>query len=190
MRTVVLAGGRSQRMGFDKLAAPFDGVPLARRIALGLRDLRPLAVVTPAVAAVLDGLDFIQLIVTEPTAGPSTTLALAHCALPLDLNLAVVPCDLPFLDASRVRAFLARVPGDADLCWPVVAEVPGHPVVWSPQARTRILALGEHEPPLRVRDDPALHCVPLVETDVAYVADVDTPEAWIAAEARALRERS
>lgn len=183
----MLAGGRSERMGFDKLTAAFDGVPLARRIALGLRDLRPLAVVTPAVAAVLSELDFIQLIVTEPTAGPSTTLALAHCALPLDLHLAVLPCDLPFLDATRVRAFLAHVGDDADLAWPVVAGVPGHPVVWSPQARTRILTLGEHEPPLRVRSDAALRCAPLAEADDAYVADVDTPQAWTAAEARAAR---
>jgi len=91
------------------------------------------------------------------------------------------------LDATRVRAFLAQVGDDADLAWPVVAGVPGHPVVWSPQARSRILMLGEHEPPLRVRSDPALRCAPLAETDDAYIADVDTPQAWNAAEARAAR---
>ena len=44
VRVVVLAAGSSRRMGFDKLAAPFGGVPLARRVALALAELRPLVV--------------------------------------------------------------------------------------------------------------------------------------------------
>ena len=187
MRTVVLAGGRSRRMGFDKLVTPFAGVALARRVVLGLRELQPLVVATPEVAGVLSDLNFAQLVVTEPTAGPSVTLTLAHAAIPPDAYLAVLPCDVPFLDAARVAAFVARVADDADLSWPVIGETPGHPVVWSPKARARIAALRDDEPPLRVRSDPALHVVALVEHDDAYVTDVDTPEIWSAAEARAAR---
>jgi molybdenum cofactor cytidylyltransferase len=189
VRTVVLAGGRSRRMGFDKLTALFDGVPLARRVVLGLRDLQPLIVTTPAVADVISDLDFVQIIVTRPTAGPSVTLALAHTALPDDAALAVMPCDLPFLDAAHVGPFIAAVPDDADVAWPVVDGTPGHPVVWSPRARERIPSLRDDEPPLRVRSDPALRAVALDEHDDAYVTDVDTPETWAAAEARATRGR-
>ena len=187
MRTVVLAGGRSQRMGFDKLIARFAGEPLARRIARALGDLAPLFVATPSVADVVSGLPSVQVVMTEPTAGPSATLALAHAAIPPAVYLAVLPCDLPFLDALRVRAFVARVPDDADLAWPVHSDTPGHPVLWSPQARSRIPALRADEPPLHIRRDPALRCVPLDERDDAYVTDVDTPAAWSAAQARALR---
>jgi CTP:molybdopterin cytidylyltransferase MocA len=189
VRTVVLAGGRSQRMGFDKLTALFAGEPLARRVALGLQELEPLFVTTSAVAGVLVGVRGARVVVTEPTAGPGATLALAHAAIAPEVYLAVLPCDVPFIDAERVRAFVARVPGDADLAWPVVAGTPGHPVVWSPEARRRITMLAENEPPLRVRADPALRAVALDEHNDAYVTDVDTPAAWAAAAARAARER-
>lgn len=187
MRTVVLAGGRSQRMGFDKLVAPFAGEPLARRVARALAELEPLFVATPAVAGVIAGISGVQVIVTAPTAGPGETLALAHAAVPPGFFLAVLPCDVPFVDAERVRAFVARVPGGADLAWPVVGETPGHPVIWSPNARARIPALLPDEPPYRIRSDAALRAVALHERDDAYVTDVDTPAAWDAASARAAR---
>jgi CTP:molybdopterin cytidylyltransferase MocA len=187
VQTIVLAAGSSLRMGWDKLIAPFEGVPLARRVVAGLADLRPIVVAAPPVAAVLGRLHGIQLILTEPTAGPSVTLALANAAVPPDLALAVVACDLPFLDAPLMRAFLERVPAEADLAYPVVAGTPGHPVVWSPKARARIAALRADEAPARVRRDPALRVIELVEADDGYVFDVDTPGAWSDAEARAAR---
>jgi molybdenum cofactor cytidylyltransferase/nicotine blue oxidoreductase len=189
VRVVVLAAGSSRRMGFDKLAAPFAGVPLARRVALALAELRPLVVATYRVADAIGDLRTQQLVVTAPTAGPSATLALAHAAVPHDLVLAVVMCDMPLLDARRVRAFVARVPDDADLAWPEVNGVPGHPVLWSPRARTRIPTLRDDETPARIRRDPALRAVALEESDDAYVTDVDTPEGWAAAEARFMPNR-
>jgi molybdenum cofactor cytidylyltransferase len=185
VRTVVLAGGRSRRMGFDKLVAPFDGEPLARRIARGLAELEPLFVTTPQVAAIIAGVRGVRVVVTEPTAGPSTTLSLAHAAIETGAYLAVLPCDLPFIDAARVRRFIARVPDDADLAWPTVAGVPGHPAVWSPAARARIAALRADEPPMRLRSDAALKTGGIDELDMAHVLDVDTPRAWARAEARA-----
>ncbi len=187
MQTVVLAAGSSLRMGRDKLIAPFEGVPLARRVVLGLAELHPIIVAAPPVAEALADLRDVRLIVTQPTAGPSVTLALAHAAVPPELALAVIACDLPFLDVALVRAFLERVPVDADLAFPVVAGTPGHPVVWSPKARARIAALRDDESPARVRRDPALRIVEVDETDDGYVFDVDTPVAWSDAEARAAR---
>jgi molybdenum cofactor cytidylyltransferase len=190
VRTVVLAGGRSQRMGFDKLVAPFDGEPLARRIARGLAELEPLFVTTPQVAAVIADVHGVRVILTEPTAGPSATLALAHAAIPADAYLAVLACDLPFIDAERVRRFVARVPDDADLAWPTVADVPGHPVVWSPAARGRIPALRADEPPMRVRHDAELRTYALDAADKGYFTDVDTPADWLNAVAEAQDEPS
>lgn len=185
MRTVILGGGRSQRMGFDKLAAPFDGEPLAHRVTRALLDLEPLVVTTPQVAAVLRDLCGVRVVETPPTAGPSATLALANAAIEPDAYLAVLAFDLPFLDAERVRAFVARVPEDADLAWPVVGGTPGHPVVWSPNARARIASLGDDDPPSRIRNQRGIRVTALDEDDDAYVVDVDTPAAWSAAEARA-----
>lgn len=189
MRTVILGGGRSQRMGFDKLAAPFDGEPLAHRVALALLELEPVFVTTPQVAAVLRDLPGVRVVETPPTAGPSATLALANAAIEPDAYLAVLAFDLPFLDAERVRAFVARVPEDADLAWPVVGGTPGHPVVWSPNARARIASLGDDDPPSRIRNQRGIRVAALDEDDDAYVTDVDTPAAWAAAEVRARRAR-
>ena len=185
VRTVVLAGGRSQRMGFDKLTALFAGEPLARRVASALAELRPLIVTTAQMAEAIAGVPGELIDVTEPTAGMSRTLQLAHEAIPPGAHLAVLPCDVPFLDAPRVRAFVERVADDADLAWPVVGTTPGHPVVWSPHARALAGALADDEPPSRLRTDPRLRAQPLHESDDAYVIDVDTPGAWAAAEARA-----
>jgi len=187
VRLVVLAAGSSTRMGRDKLVAPFAGVPLARRVVTGLLALRPLVVTPPEVAAVLGELEGVELVVTERTAGPSVTLGLANAAIPADLALAVVACDLPFLDANAVEAFVARVPDDADLAYPVVGGTPGHPVIWSPKARTLIAALGAAEAPARIRRNPNLRVVEIASVDDAYTMDVDTPGDWDAAERRAVR---
>lgn len=189
MQAVVLAAGSSLRMGRDKLVTPFDGVPLARRVLLALGELSPLVVATPAVAEAVGDLPSIRLVVTRPTAGPAMTLALANDAIPAGVPIAVMACDLPFLDAARVRAFLVRVPADADLAFPVVGGTPGHPVVWSAKARRRIADLRDEEAPSRLRRDPALRVVPLEDTDDGYVVDVDTPQAWAAAELRAATSR-
>jgi len=184
VQTVILAAGHSTRMGFDKLAAPLDGIPLARRVVSGLAELAPLIVAAPRVAEAIGDLRAARIVLTAPTAGPAVSLALADTAVPHDRLLAVIACDLPFLDAVRVRAFVERVPADADLAWPLVDGTPGHPVVWSPRARTRIATLREDDPPARVRRDPTLNAVALDEHDEAYVTDLDTPEGWQAAEKR------
>jgi molybdopterin-guanine dinucleotide biosynthesis protein A len=187
IRTVVLAGGRSERMGFDKLTALFAGEPLARRVARALLALEPLFVATPRVADAISDLGGVRIVVTQPTAGPSETLALAHAAIAHDAYLAVTACDLPFLDAAHVSAFVARVDGDPDLAWPVVRGTPGPPVLWSPAARACIPSLRADEPPMRVRRDPALRTSFVAEASDVYVADVDTPDRWAEAEARATR---
>jgi CTP:molybdopterin cytidylyltransferase MocA len=187
VRTVVLGAGRATRMGFDKLTTPFAGEPLARRLAIALAELEPIVVTTPAVAEVLRGLPGVRVVTTLPTTGPAGTLRLANAEVRPDFALAVIPGDVPFLDAARVKAFLARVPADVDLAWPRVGGVPGHPVVWSSGARGRIAGLRADEQPNVIRKDPGLRVAVLDETDSAYVEDVDTPEAWKAAEERATR---
>lgn len=188
MRTVVLAAGSSVRMGWNKLAAPFDGVPLARRVVSALAGLRPLIVAGPEAAAVLEDLDGVTIVKTPPTAGTSASLALANGAIAAGATLAVIAGDLPFITAAAVEAFVRRVPEDADLAYPVVDGTPGHPVIWSPSARARLAGLGPDESPASLRRDPTLRVVALSETDDAYVVDVDTPAAWADAQLRAIRQ--
>ncbi|HEY4440457.1 MAG TPA: nucleotidyltransferase family protein [Candidatus Elarobacter sp.] len=185
VQTVVLAAGSSVRMGRDKLVAPFAGVPLARRVVGALAPLGPLVVTTPAVAEAVGEIPGVRFLLTPPTDGPGLTLALADAAVPPELHLAVLACDLPFIDAGAVTAFLAAVPEEADLAFPEVDGTPGHPVVWSPAARRRIPGLRPDEPPAVVRRDRALRVLGIALRDERYVIDVDTSDAWAAAERRA-----
>jgi molybdenum cofactor cytidylyltransferase/nicotine blue oxidoreductase len=189
LRLIVLAAGSSRRMGWNKLAAPLAGIPLAQRVADNLAGLTPLFVAAPEAAAVLAGRAGVVVLPTEPTESPGATLRLADAAIAGGPGLAVVLCDLPFLDASRVRAFIARVPPDADIAFPLVDGTPGHPVVWSARARQRLGHLPPGVSPATLRDDPELNVVALEETDDAYVADVDTPGEWAAAERRLSGDR-
>lgn len=107
---VVLAGGRSRRMGRDKALLDLDGEPLlahaARRLARALGEGRGEVVVaagghgkaaTRGLTAVADG----------PGAGPAAGILGAAAARP-GRDLVVLACDLPQVP----RALLARLAAD------------------------------------------------------------------------------
>lgn len=113
---VVLAGGRSQRMGTDKASLRFDGVPLLRRvveqvaaalpdvIVVGSQTLQPLV---PGLRVVPD---------KTPGRGPLGGILTAFEALP-SLSLFVVACDMPFVEPALVgyMAHLAEATPDVDV---------------------------------------------------------------------------
>ncbi|HEV8192792.1 MAG TPA: molybdenum cofactor guanylyltransferase [Ktedonobacterales bacterium] len=104
---VVLAGGRSQRMGDDKAALTIGGEPLLRRVVrrleaalphvlvIGPETLQPLA---PHARVVPDG---------TPGRGPLGGIVTAFAIFPTRL-LFVVACDMPFVQPALVRE-LVRV---------------------------------------------------------------------------------
>jgi len=182
VQTVILAAGRSSRMGFDKLTTPLAGIPLIRRVVAGLGPLRPI-LVGPAALANLVGDLPVTIVLTGPTSGPAATLRLADAAVPRERYLAVVLADLPWLDAEAVSAFVQRVDAAADVSWPVVEGTPGHPVIWSPRARGRLGGSVDAAPGL-LRENAGLRTAALPSYDRRAIDDVDTPHAWRAAASR------
>jgi molybdopterin-guanine dinucleotide biosynthesis protein A len=99
---VVLAGGRSTRMGYDKAALMIGGEPLLRRVlrrlaaavsdvlVVGPESLQPLV---PNVCVVPDGM---------PGRGPLGGIVTAFEVLPPQ-PLFVVACDMPFVEPALVR---------------------------------------------------------------------------------------
>ena len=127
---IVLAGGRSRRLGRDKAVEPFDGQPLIRRV-------------TGQLAAVTDE---IVVVVANPERGKELPLDGGH-RLAVDVfpdkgslggifsGLAaarnpwglVVACDMPFLNRRLLAAMLSLRPGfDAVVPRPGAYPEPTH----------------------------------------------------------------
>lgn len=105
MTGVVLAGGKSTRMGRDKAALEFDGQPMIERCADVLRQC------FPEVLVIRDD--------DAPGLGPIGGLATALRRAP---EIFVVACDMPFLEAALIREMASQLPG-----YDAVA-IPGEPL--------------------------------------------------------------
>lgn len=164
-------------MGAQKLLMPFRGRPLVEYAVDAVRDWDPLVVASPDVAEYLRDCAAHIAVNAEPQRGMTHSLALADAALPPQAALIVVLGDKPLLTAELV-ARLCALSGDADVVYPVHPQSgePGHPVVFSPRARTKIAALPDGDSLRLLRDDPALRRKTVPCEDAGAFFDVDTPE--------------
>lgn len=139
LSVLILAGGRSQRMGQDKIWMALDGVPLVERV---VRRVLPVAgeilfsanVSEPfaALTGALNGQGVAAQVVADlyPGAGPLAGIHAGLSAARHDLLLAVA-ADMPFVNLALVAWMAALAPGfDA-----VVPQAP-HPetgaLAWEP----------------------------------------------------------
>ena len=111
----VLVGGASSRMGRDKASLPWDGVPMAQRVAASLRTCvaRVRAVVRPGMAPP-PGLEPIEDRYPARAALVGVHAALDACEAPAVL---VAACDLPEIEPRVLLLLLGLVPvvGGADI---------------------------------------------------------------------------
>jgi molybdopterin-guanine dinucleotide biosynthesis protein A len=112
---VVLAGGRSARMGRDKAELPIGGEPLLRRVVarLGMALGAVLVVGPESLGAVVPGVGVVPD--RAPGTGPLGGLATALAAVETS-RLFLVACDMPFIDPQLIRAIalLAAEPPSAE----------------------------------------------------------------------------
>lgn len=121
---IVLAGGRSSRMGRPKAALDFGGVPILKRIISELK--RRFAEIV--VVAAPESEDSLQIdlpatnVVRDETAyqGPLDALRRGLDAVSNEIAFAC-SCDLPLLD-SEVAAAIVAMLGDFDAAIPIVGE--------------------------------------------------------------------
>ncbi|MDX3924868.1 MAG: molybdopterin-binding/glycosyltransferase family 2 protein [Shinella sp.] len=189
---MVLAAGRASRMGADgghKLLAEFDGVPLVRRSAeavLACGASRTVVVTghrAAEIEAALDGLDVGIVRNPDHAAGMSASLKCGLQAVAQDCDgVLVVLADMPHVAASDMRKLIAAfVKADANA---VVRAVSGgkrgNPVILP---RSTFAAVGRLEGDVGARHivESAIAEIVDVEIGEAAHADVDTPEAVVAA---------
>lgn len=135
---VVLAAGRSARMGSPKALLDFRGVPFVARIleALEALEVKTRAVVVgtdPRVREALANHDCLVVENPEPESGPIASLRAALRALqPLQPSAVLVwPVDLPHVRVATVERLLeTHRRSGAAIVVPAFGKRRGHPIIW------------------------------------------------------------
>lgn len=187
---VILAGGRSSRMGQNKALMTLGGQRLIDRVVAVMRQVFPevlLVTNTPAVYADL-GLPMVPDMWPDAGSLGGICSALSHATTPA---CAVVACDMPFLQAPLWQYLIAQLP-EADVVVPeVLGEVQTLHAIYRQTCRApmercvaakRLRIIGFF-PEVRVRRVSASELTPYDPQLLAF-QNLNTPEEFQAAEAR------
>jgi molybdenum cofactor guanylyltransferase len=126
---LILAGGRSRRMGSDKALAAWQGIPLIQQVfAVAQACCTAVAVLTPWPERYQTLLPSSVRWLQEPLtfAGPMSALVLGMDALQTPWVL-LLACDMPQLDGAVLSQWIQALP-DADS----MAQVPYYHGRWEP----------------------------------------------------------
>lgn len=184
---LIPAAGASSRMGGrDKLLEEVGGVPVLRRLVDLCLPHGSVHVTLPAPdhprAAILPDA---ARIVTVPDwrAGMSASLRAGAAALPPDLDIMVLPADMPEITGDDIaRMIAARAGAPEALIWQATGDdgTPGHPVLFDKSLRGSFAALSGDEGARAIvtAHRGRRHLVPLPGQRARI--DLDTPEDWAA----------
>ena len=188
---ILLAGGRSRRMGHDKASMILDGQSLLQRAVTALATVVDEIVVVRAPGAVLPAIDAPcpLLHVDDPVEGEGPLVGIARGLEVARAPLAiVVGVDMPFLQPALLRLLVERLSADIEssVRWVLpIADERAQPLC-SAMARDALAILRARieagdRAPMAVAD--VLHATRLAEEDwraadpdgLSFL-DVDTPE--------------
>lgn len=171
-------------MGRQKLLEPIDGRPMILR-AIGAAAAWPTVVVASAPVAAMVAAQPVRIVANDaPERGMNHSLALADAAIDPGEPLAVLLGDLPDSNATTIARVLGAYDDDVDVLIPRAGKRFGHPVVFGPNARRRIPALGDGDGLQRIRDDPSLRRRFVDLDDPGAFDDIDTEDELAARLAR------
>jgi molybdenum cofactor cytidylyltransferase len=191
---VILAAGGAQRMGFAKATEPLAGKSPLERLGHVLEGRAVEIVTNELLKATVSALIpwAAVLVNATPPAGMTSSLLVAHRATDPDATLGVLLADKPFVHKETLDLCERTLQAShaCDVLFPVSGGERGHPVYFGPKARARLTEVPAGDTLKAVRDDPALQAVAVECRDAGILIDLDTPEAWRAAEQRLLSERA
>lgn len=182
---LVLAAGRSSRMGSPKMLATVDGVPLVRRAAAAALASHADRVVVVTghrgaeVAGVLDGLDLACVENPAFADGLSTSLSAGLAALDDDIEAAVVLLgDMPMIDAAMIDRLIDAFDPESGalIVVPTHGGRRGNPVLWSRRFFPELMAVAGDKGGREILADYP-DAIAEVELGAAAAVDIDTPEA-------------
>ncbi len=184
LAAVLLAGGKSSRMGRDKALLRLRGQPLIGLLAMRLREVADEVFVSAPDPSVYAFLNLPCVPDVYPRCGPLAGLhAVMHqTARPQILALA---CDLPRVSTALLR-ILIEASTDYDIVIPETSDGRLHPVCAVYRrtclaAAEQCLQSGEYRM-LRLFDDPRLRVLRLHLRDFrlsdAHLTDMNSPRDW------------
>ncbi len=183
---LLLAAGKSTRMGANKLLTPVSGKPMVRHCAEALlaSAAAPVLVVTgherEGVEAALRGLAVKFIDNPAFATGLASSLKAGLAALPRDADGAVVAlADMPFVAGRHVNRLIAAFnPGERrTIIVPVHAGERGNPVLWGREHFEDMLSLDGDRGAKSLMDKHEDHITEIAMRSDAVLADFDTPEA-------------
>jgi CTP:molybdopterin cytidylyltransferase MocA len=183
---VILAAGASERMGFPKAITALAGASPIERMSRILEGRSVTVVTTQALeAACSRAIPGARVLVNaNPQDGMNSSLLTAHRSIDPGATIGVLLADKPFVreeTLARCERGLEEAP-QCDVVFPVRGGEPGHPVYFAPRARARLSGLPAGDTLRAVRDDPQLVRLRVECFDAGISMDLDTPDAWRAAE--------
>ena len=193
---LLLAAGRSTRFGADKLLALVDGAPVLSWSAAALAaEVDALFIVVPPDVAsrllVASGVEAVTVEHARRDEGLASSIRAGVAALPTHVEAVVIAlADQPFVSPGIVRRLRERwSAGGVTAVAPRYREGRGHPVLFGRSAFAALQALEGDEGAKTLLESlgPGLA---LVDVDEAMPADVDTPYALRALDARRRRTDS
>lgn len=186
---VVLAAGRSRRMGTNKLVEPIGGRPMLARVvdAALASAAAPVLVVTGhqrhAVAASIEGRPVTLVHNPAHAEGISTSVKAGIAALPDDVDGALICLgDMPGIAPAVLdRLIAAYAPAEnRAICVPTFGGRRGNPVLWDRRFFTEMMEIAGD---VGARHLVGAHADQVVEVEMAddgVLVDVDTPDALAA----------
>jgi len=183
LHVVVLAAGRSARMGFPKALVRIDGeFALARVLRIARDHALPTRVVlgfhAEAIRASVALADDEVVMNPAPERGQTSSLRAGAAALPAGSALAIWPVDHAHVAAATFAALVARFNARAPaigLVAPSHAGRRGHPLLVNDVVRREFAVLRDDEPAHVVVRRDARRVEHVVVDDPAVLRDFDRP---------------
>ena len=183
---LVLAAGKSTRMGANKLLADLGGKPLMRHCveALLASNVKEIIVVTGNEAeGVKDSLKPLAVsFIHNPqfAEGLSTSLKCGIDAVRADADgVLICLADMPLIDAATVNQLVSAfdTAEHRSICVPTYNGVRGNPVLWGRQHFKPLSALEGDRGGKRLMDVLGKEIFEVAVSSKGILQDVDTPEA-------------
>lgn len=175
LTAVILAAGRSSRMGAQKLLMPVRGTRMIDRVLRAARAYDCILVASPLVARALGAGRRVHVVEnTQPDLGMAHSLRLADAAAPAGALLVFLG-DKPLVTPDLAQSILSiALRAGADVAFPQRDGVGGHPVYFSAAARANIATV-TGDTLQQVRDAPGLRRLAIPIEDEGAYFDVDDP---------------
>ncbi len=177
----MLAAGVAGRMGFDKAVTRSGRLAPLERIARALGERESVVVVPSRLREVARAMMPRSLAAAndDPDRGMAHSLHAGLQLVAADEPFGVLLGDMPAMtEATLVHTERALAAG-ADVAFPVDGGGrPGHPVLFSPRARSIVEALPDGDTLREARDDASLVRRTWVCADRSAFLDLDAPAEW------------